>query len=425
MKTPRFLWASCGYWLAFVFLAAGFGGPVQAAEGTLKWSYMTGNQGISSPAIGADGTIYAGSKNTVGGMGSYDKYLYALNPDGSFKWKYLTGGSIIAAPAIGPDGTIYVGSGDSYVYALNPDGSFKWRYFKDEGALFGYGNLSTPAIGRDGTIYFGSGDQYTVSGHPSYVFALNPDGSLKWRYETSGGVGSSPAVGLNGTIYAVSYNGIIYALNPDGTLLWQRNAANYGAGHPLATSSPVIGRDGTIYVGCGYILLAITPIGDVTVLITGQLGQISSSPVIGADGTIYLGSEDNSFHFPDQPYNLYAFNANGVMKWKYQTGYTAFTPAIGADGTIFTASADNYLYALNPDGSLKWRFNPGGALQSFPAIAPDGTVYIHGSDYYLYAITSICRGLASTCWPMFHRDVRHRGLVTGNPVSIFAMLFGN
>ncbi len=59
-----------------------------------------------------------------------DNNLYALNPvDGSLKWKYATGNSIDSSPAIGADGTIYVGSYDNYLYALNPaDGSLKWKY---------------------------------------------------------------------------------------------------------------------------------------------------------------------------------------------------------------------------------------------------------------------------------------------------------
>jgi len=39
--------------------------------------------------------------------------------------------------------------------------------------------------------------------------------------------------------------------------------------------------------------------------------QISSSPVIGIDGTIYVGSQDTY---------LYAINPDGTLKWKFKTG---------------------------------------------------------------------------------------------------------
>ena len=43
--------------------------------------------------------------------GQMDDNLYALNPaDGSLKWQYTTGNHYRSSPALGADGTIYVGS---------------------------------------------------------------------------------------------------------------------------------------------------------------------------------------------------------------------------------------------------------------------------------------------------------------------------
>ena len=82
----------------------------------LKWSYATGGPILSSPGIGADGTIY---------VGSGDKSLCAVNPDGTLKWSYATGGEVRSSPAIDADGTIYVGSYDGKLYAVNPNGTLK------------------------------------------------------------------------------------------------------------------------------------------------------------------------------------------------------------------------------------------------------------------------------------------------------------
>ena len=64
---------------------------------------------MSSPAIGADGTVY---------VGSHDSNLYALNPDGTEKWSFTAGKAVSSSPAIGADGTIYVGSHDNNFYAI-------------------------------------------------------------------------------------------------------------------------------------------------------------------------------------------------------------------------------------------------------------------------------------------------------------------
>lgn len=51
---------------------------------------------------------------------------------------------------------------------------------------------------------------------------------------------------------------------------------------------------------------------------------------------------------------------------------------MGADGTIYMGSDDNRLYALNPDGTLKWFYQTDDLIRSSPAIGANGTIYIAG-----------------------------------------------
>ena len=70
-------------------------------------------------------------------------------------WSFRFGGSdVYSSPAVGNDGTIYVGSDDYKLYAINPDGSKKWAYDTGEWVM------SSPTIGSDGTIYVASEDGY-------------------------------------------------------------------------------------------------------------------------------------------------------------------------------------------------------------------------------------------------------------------------
>ena len=197
-----------------------------ANQGTLKWKFATGASLDSSPAVGADGTIYIGSE---------DNNLYALNPNGRhrLKWKFAapgasTYGGVYSSPAVGADGTIYVGAG-VYVYALNPNGTqrhrMKWKF------AIGYNEMASPVVGADGTIYVGSSD--------NNLYALNPNGILKWKFAEAGGL-SCPAVGADGTIYVGGANNF-FALNPNGTQKWKLASGGIG------WSSPAVGADGTIY----------------------------------------------------------------------------------------------------------------------------------------------------------------------------------
>jgi len=133
----------------------------------------------ASPAVGADGTIYAPSEGDI-----RDGYLNAVNPDGTLKWIFQTGFSCESSPAIASDGTIYIYCDDGILRAINPDGTEKWELAE---GFDGTNEQSSPAIGADGTIYFGAADYN--------LYAVNPDGTLKWVFQTPGDVESSPAVG--------------------------------------------------------------------------------------------------------------------------------------------------------------------------------------------------------------------------------------
>ncbi len=123
--------------------------------------------------------------------------------------------------------------------------------------------------------------------------------------------------------------------------------------------------------------------------------DFESSPTIGPEGTIYLGSHKNK---------VYAINPDGTLKWKFDAGDPIYdsrydvwkgilsTPAVSEDGTIYITSLSNFLFALNPDGTEKWRFPMKTSTDTWssPAIGEDGTIYVgsarSGSGGKIYAI---------------------------------------
>ncbi|WP_394698775.1 PKD domain-containing protein [uncultured Methanoregula sp.] len=292
----------------------------------------------------------------------------------AIKWNYTTGGAIqYSSPVLGPDGTIYIGNyGDSRVYALDPEGTIRWTY------LTGGAIQSSPAIGADGTIYIGNeGD--------SKLYALNPDGTLRWTYTTGGGIVASPAIGPDGTIYFgnTGPDTKLYALNPDGTLRWSFSAGG------LIYNTPAIGTDGTIYFGNyqDHYIYALNPDGTLRwrYYTGGSAFFVYGSPVIGSDGTLYIGLVNTG----DQN-KLLALNPDGTPRWTYNTGNGRIygSVAVGADGTICFGSDDSKFYALNPDGTLRWTYLSGGAFRNpSPAIGADGTIYIgNAGDRNVYAL---------------------------------------
>jgi outer membrane protein assembly factor BamB len=161
----------------------------------LVWEFATEFNVGSSPAIGADGTVY---------IGSSDKKVYALDgKTGAKKWEFETGNSVWSSPAIGADGTVYVGSDDKKIHALDgKTGARKWEFVARSYVR------SSPAIGKDGTVYVGSKD--------GKVYALDGEtGAKKWEFVTGGKVESAPAIGVDGTVYIGSFDGNVYAIKTD------------------------------------------------------------------------------------------------------------------------------------------------------------------------------------------------------------------
>jgi outer membrane protein assembly factor BamB len=197
-------------------------------NGTEKWHFafnggaaVFSGDFLSSPTIGADGTIYATSADTG---------LYAIDPaDGNPKWVVSPSAtSIEASPAVGPDGTIYVSVFDLHAY--KPDGSPKWTADLGNGAP----NEASPSVGGDGTIY-------ACFLNPDACQAVSPAGSSLWGVPFEAGP-TTPALAADGTIYfgtgISTDDGGLAALGPDGSERWHRDFPF----NPV--DSPVIGSDG-------------------------------------------------------------------------------------------------------------------------------------------------------------------------------------
>ena len=117
---------------------------------------------------------------------------------------------------------------------------------------------------------------------------------------------------------------------------------------------------------------------------------VQATPVIGLDGTIYAPG-----------YYLYAVAPDGKVKWWLKNIGTRYGPAaaVGTDGTIYMGGGryfrndPAYLYAISPNGKIKWKFRGVDGDWLAPVVGPNGTIYVFtvqtnsSGDRDLYAIT--------------------------------------
>jgi outer membrane protein assembly factor BamB len=173
---------------------------LNTANGQVVWNAAQGS--ASSPAVGADGTIYLGTAFTGPSAGSF----IALNPDGSTKWEFRAGSSFnefFASPAIAPDGTIVAGSKEGILYGFNPDGSVRWS--RNEINV-----IQSPSIDADGNVYLNS-----ASGLKSFDIV---DGSVHWELPLGGSAVGQTIMGTDGSLYFMGAGTTLYAVPEPGAL---------------------------------------------------------------------------------------------------------------------------------------------------------------------------------------------------------------
>lgn len=137
-------------------------------------------------AIDASGVVYVRTQAR----------LWAVNPNVSFKWTNLSvanpnSATIVSgnsdqasSPAIGADGTIYVctTAPDAGLSAINSNGTSKWNY------RFAGLCKATPTIGSDGRIYIQTDTE---------VLAIEANGGLAWKRAVNTPPGDPPSMSFN------------------------------------------------------------------------------------------------------------------------------------------------------------------------------------------------------------------------------------
>ncbi len=278
-----------------------------------------------------------------------------LGPEeGEIVWSYTKPGvksaKAFTAFAIGSDSTIYFGSSYEpienrqtwYLYALSPDGNVKWKFRDNKAGIY---LMCGPLVTAEGRIIFGSPE--------GYVYALNGSGQLSWRYTATGGIYSAVInIDKVGNLFFSDNYGSVYSLDKDGNLRWK-----------IPSNDNFYANDVTA--------IAISP--------DGQTIYIANCSFTGT--------------------TLYSISTDGNIKWGYNCGYsTACTfnsPMVDSQGNIYFALTNSQrdtsvigLYSLRSDGTLRWRILGEINSCSEPTIDWDGNIYVIYGSGNIYSLTN-------------------------------------
>ncbi len=285
------------------------------------------------------------------------------------------GGMTVSTAAVDNNGNVYVGTGDG-VISVDSVGKTRWK--SQTGEPIENGLISTceldggsvsvpigpvsssPTVTPGQTIVFGSD---ASSRGPGGVFALHESGEdveCLWAYQPTArdagsGFRSSAQVQVDSldlglvSIFIGGGGGALQALNRTGTPRWT-----------VPTSSP-----------------AATP--------------MTSMPAFSTAGVFYVTTPDGL---------LLAIDTSGRLLWQFAIGKPPaaplqHSPAVAV--TAFAIGASSSVFGVNPDGRLKWQYQPRAEVLGSPAFASqsvdEGSESVFDSIVYIADVNGVLYGI--------------------------------
>lgn len=298
-----------------------------------------------------ESTLYVA---TLGGS-----LLALARSDGSRLWSVALGDRAYATPLVHDDGTVYVGSDAKKLVAVSSKGQPIFRLEVD-------GEADTaPVFGRDGAVVFAAGNE---------VYSVRRGGDLAWRFAAKNKVFTAPAITDEGVVIVGSQDHHVHALGGGGALAW---TVDLGAD---VDGGPAIADDGAIYVG--------TDAGDI-VKLDGK-GHIAWRTPVGGfvRGTLAVARNGDVLAGTYGPVpRVVRVRPDGVIRGAFSirgTGAREFGihggPLEDAGGVLYFGAQDDAVYAVGPDGALRWRFETGGDVDAPLSLLTDGSLIVPSED---------------------------------------------
>lgn len=177
--------------------------------------YFRSRRKFDSAGVISDGVLYVGSE---------DGYVFAIQLDletGQNVWDHAadqgyTGGFVNSSPALNDDGILVVAARNEMLFGFAPSGAAAWST-EMPGQM-----LASPVIDRHGHIYLGVCQ--ARRGEEARGKLVSVDGNshrIRWEYDCTSPVESTPVVGDDDVVYFGDNSGVIHAVDWRGNALWK------------------------------------------------------------------------------------------------------------------------------------------------------------------------------------------------------------
>lgn len=360
----------------YISNTAGVIKALDAADGSVKWSFATGGKVFSSPEVC--------EKSGVLVVGSTDNFIYGLDArSGKLRWRAEASKSVLGSPSILGD-LVYIGASDGVFRAIEvKSGKVVWSYNGIKSFI-----EAKPWADAEG-VYIGD--------WANRVYAFEPKtGKLMWEWTNRKGRGLSAAA-----VWPVKANGKLFVVTPErrshaidaktGKELWSARGGREAIGlsedgsavYIKTMQDTVIAFSTLDYNIAANSTTSANPTSKSTT--TSAAGKTSSAVAnastksdekatnnsAGSSSSTAAANTSNSTFGSPAEYNS-AVNVTGntpIKLWESHTGYgyeIAPSPMTTANGLIFVPTDKGNIFALNAaDGSVAWQYRFSIALINY------------------------------------------------------------
>jgi outer membrane protein assembly factor BamB len=291
--------------------------------------------------------------------------LVKLALDGSIVWRRTVGGRAYGAPAIAANGNVILGSDDHALFAFSPDGALLYRLKLDDEADVAV------LVRKDDSVVVAAGKE---------LVGVAPNGTVLFRFAAKGKIFTAAAEGAAGELYFGAQDHHGYALSARGGLVWR---VNLGAD---VDGSPAVADDGSIVFGTDRgELVRVGARGDVLAR-TSLGGYLRGGLALARSGDALVGVYGP---LPGLARVSPAGEVLGVFRIQ-GTGAKEFGVHGGAleddTGALFFGAQDNKMYALEPDGKLRFTLETSGDIDAPVTLLPNGRLLVASEDGTVYCV---------------------------------------
>ncbi len=219
--------------------------------------------------------------------------------------------------------------------------------------------------------------------------SLAPRSGVFWSFKTAKGIFSSPVIGADGTIYLGSADRSFYALGKDGKVRFQVPTGE------IIDSSALLDDKGRVYFGSGdgklRALDAAT--GSVVWTTTADDPKVNKAFINWFEGNVSIDRKGRLW-VPNDDFFLYGVDRDDgtIVERRKMPDQTWSLPAFDAKSGRMIVGNNNLLAALGQnvfaweeDGSQSWDSSTLGTIAASFMLTPEGLAVVGGFDGYVHA----------------------------------------